>query len=313
MPVPGLPRIARAALAAAGLCLHAAPGPAAAVDIDALWDYAEPAASEQRLRAALDGASPVQRLELQTQIARTYSLRRRFDDAHRVLDGVQADPQSAVPVVAVRLDLERGRTHNSAGDRGRARPLFERVYAAARKAGLDGLAVDAAHMVAITHAGSAEALRWNDLGLALARISADPTARRLKLALLNNSAWDLHEMKRWDEALMRFREALDEAQATGSPTQVRIARWSVARCLRSLGRHDEALAMQRSLLAELDRTGATDGYVDEEVAENLLALGRGDEARAAFARAAELLGQDPQFARDEPARLARLKALGAAR
>jgi hypothetical protein len=38
-------------------------------------------------------------------------------------------------------------------------------------------------------------------------------------------------------------------------------------------------------LAELDALGETDGYVLEEIAECLLALGRGDEARPLFARA----------------------------
>lgn len=313
MPKPGLPRIARAALAAAALWLHAAAGPAAGVDIDALWDYADPAATEQRLRAALDAASPVQRLELQTQIARTYSLRRRFDDAHRVLDEVEAAPAAAAPVVVVRTKLERGRSFNSAGDRDRARVLFEQAFATAHRAGFDALAVDAAHMVAITWAGSETALEWNDRGLALARASSDPKARRLVLALLNNGAWDLHAMRRYDEALQRFRLALDEALANASVDRQRIAKWSVARCLRSLGRFDEALAMQRSLLAELDRAGTADGHVDEEIAENLLALGRGDEARPHFARAGELLAKDPGFARGEPDRLARLQALGAAR
>jgi hypothetical protein len=55
-------------------------------DIDAFWEYSDPAASEARFRHALDQASPDQRLELLTQIARTYSLRRRFAEAHAELD-----------------------------------------------------------------------------------------------------------------------------------------------------------------------------------------------------------------------------------
>jgi hypothetical protein len=54
--------------------------------------------------------------------------------------------------------------------------------------------------------------------------------------------------------------------------------------------------------------GETDGYVFEEIAECLLALGRDDEARPSFARAYELLSRDPDEV--DPVRLERLRALG---
>jgi tetratricopeptide (TPR) repeat protein len=279
------------------------------MDIDALWDYGDPAASEQRFRAALDTASAEQQLELQTQIARTLSLRRRFDEAHAMLDAVR--PRAATtPAVQVRYGLERGRTFNSAGQREPARSLFEQAFAQAQVARLDALAVDAAHMVAITHAGNPAALDWNRRGIDLARASSDPQARRLVPAMLNNSAWDLHDMGRPAEALVLFEQALAEWTARGSPSQVRVAVWSVARCLRSLGRHDEALARQQALLAEHLRAGSSDGYVNEEIAENLLALGRADEAQPQFATAARLLAQDEGLAQAEPQRLVRLRRLG---
>jgi tetratricopeptide (TPR) repeat protein len=282
---------------------------AQAMDIDALWDYADPAASEQRFRAALDTASPEQQLELQTQIARTLSLRRRFDAAHLLLDTVQPRA-STTPTVQVRYLLERGRSFNSAGQRETARSLFEQAFAQAQLARLDALAVDAAHMVAISHAGSAAALDWNRRGIQLARASSDAQARRLLPAMLNNSAWDLHDMGRPAEALVLFEQALAEWTARGRPQQVRVAEWSVARCLRSLGRHDEALARQLALLAEHRRAGSSDGFVNEEIAENLLALGSAKEAQAQFAVAAQLLAQEEGFSKAEPQRLARLRRLG---
>jgi tetratricopeptide (TPR) repeat protein len=281
-----------------------------AMDIDALWDYGDPVASEQRFRAALDTASPEQQLQLQTQIARTLSLRRRFDEAHLLLDAVQRRA-SITPTVQVRYLLERGRTFNSSGQREAARSLFDQAFAQAQTARLDALAVDAAHMVAITHAGSAPALDWNRRGIELARASSDPQSRRLVPAMLNNSAWDLHDMGRPAEALPLFEQALAEWTARGKAQQVRVAEWSVARCLRSLGRHEEALARQQALLAEHRRAGSSDGYVNEEIAENLLALGRADEARPQFAAAAQLLAQDEGLAQAEPQRLARLRRLGA--
>ncbi len=226
-----------------------------------------------------------------------------------MLDAVR--PRAATtPAVQVRYGLERGRTFNSAGQREPARSLFEQAFAQAQAARLDALAVDAAHMVAITHAGSPAALDWNRRGIDLARASSDPQARRLVPAMLNNSAWDLHDMGRPAEALVLFEQALAEWTARGSPSQVRVAVWSVARCLRSLGRHDEALARQQALLAEHLRAGSSDGYVNEEIAENLLALGRADEAQPQFATAARLLAQDEGLAQAEPQRLVRLRRLG---
>ena len=55
-----------------------------------------------------------------------------------------------------------------------------------------------------------------------------------------------------------------------------IARWTVARALRGLGRHAEALEVQEKLRAECDGAGRPDGYVYEELAENHLAIGRRD-------------------------------------
>jgi tetratricopeptide (TPR) repeat protein len=233
-------------------------------------------------------------------------LRGDFAAAHRILDDIEPRLAAAGAAPRVRALLERGRCFNSAGDPARARPLFEQALTRAQDARLDGLAVDAAHMVAITYGGSDEAVEWNRRGLALARASSDAKARGLIPALLNNLAWDLHDLQRPAEALPLFEQALAEWRARNAPRQIHIARWSVARCLRSLGRHDEALAMQRALDAE----GPPDGYVFEELAENLAALHRDAEARPYFARAAEELGKDESFAKTEAARLASLRERG---
>ena len=57
-------------------------------DFDSLWDYDHPAATEQTFRALLPAADASgdlgYRLELKTQIARTLSLQRRFDEARQL-------------------------------------------------------------------------------------------------------------------------------------------------------------------------------------------------------------------------------------
>lgn len=277
------------------------------LDIDALWEYGDPAASEERFRAALETARGDRRLELLTQIARTFSLRRRFDEAHALLDEIEPQLAGAGVRPHVRYLLERGRTFNSAGDKESALQKFILAWERMITSREIDLLVDTAHMLAIAHAGDPAAIKWNRVGLEAARRSADPKARALIPAMLNNTAWDLHELGRYAEALELFEEAEAEWRARERPPQIRIARWSVARCLRSLGRHGEALAILRELEAEHRAAGSADGYVFEEIAENLSAQGEQAQARPYFAQAADELGRDAWFVEHEPARLAALR------
>jgi tetratricopeptide (TPR) repeat protein len=89
--------------------------------------------------------------------------------------------------------------------------------------------------------------------------------------LHNNYGWTLHDAGDYPAALTQFREALavyKVAESAGSPMDIHIAHWAIARCLRSLGRYNEALAIQLRLAANEDR----DRYVDEEIAELQKAL-----------------------------------------
>ena len=277
------------------------------IDIDSFWEYSAPAASEVRFREALSSTRGDERLELLTQIARTYSLRGRFDDAHELLDEVEEQLDDAGPRPRVRYLLERGRTFNSGGDKETARGLFVEAWELAAATNQDGLAVDAAHMVAITYSGGPGAILWNQRGLEMARASADPKARALTPAMLNNSAWDLSDMGRFGEALPLFEEALEEWTARGKSAQIQIAKWSVGRCLRSLERYDEALTTQLELKVEHEAMDTVDGYVFEEIAENLAALGKNEAARPYFSHAYDELKRDDWLAKNEAARLENLK------
>lgn len=277
------------------------------MQIDSFWEYSDPAASEGRFRAALETAEGDDRLELLTQIARTYGLRDRFDEAHQLLDEVQGQLEGAGIRLRLRYLLERGRSYNSGGERDHARELFVEAWQLGQTSGHDGLAVDAAHMVALTHAGSRQAIEWNQRGLEIARQSEDAKAQALIPAMLNNSAWDLFDMGNYAEALPVFEEAQETWIARGQPRQIHVARWSVGRCLRALGRHEEALSIQRELEAEDQAAGSADGFVFEEIAENLAALGRAAEARPYFGSAADELSKDAWFVEHEADRLASLR------
>lgn len=267
---------------------------------DALWDFADPAATEARFHAY--EAHGTEALELRTQIARALGLQRKFAEGHAELDAVDR-MDSPDARVRIRSALERGRLHNSSGDKVTARRWFDTAFAIAEEAHEENLAVDAAHMIAI--ASPTESIDWNQRALALAAAATDPKARAWRGSLLNNLGWSYHDMKNYPTALAHFEDAIAFRKEQGKADEIRVAEWCFARTLRSLGRHEEALAIQQRLEAE----GTEDGFVSEELGELLLVLGRKAAARPKFAHAYELLSKDPWLQRDEPARLDRLRRL----
>jgi tetratricopeptide (TPR) repeat protein len=283
-------------------------------DFDAWWDFGKPDETERRFRELLprarEAGDACYVAELLTQIARTRGLQQDFDGAHVLLDEADALMGEGCPVARVRSALERGRAFNSAKRTAEARVRFVEAYALATKAGADGYVVDAVHMLAIASEPD-EALRWNELAIVLAERSADPKARRWLGSLYNNTGWTWHDKGDYAKALAFFEKNLALRVEQGKPEPVRVARWTVARAMRSLGRLDDALALQRGLLAEHEAAGAEEeGYVREEIGECLWALGHEDEARPFLAEAFRRLSKNAWLSRDEPARLASLKERG---
>lgn len=289
------------------------------MSIRELWDFNDPAGSEFRFRKALQDAAeqPISpdALELQTQIARAQGLQQQFDKAHATLDAVECALASraddhAFAAAHVRLLLERGRVFNSSDDRDHVRSYFLRAWETACEMKLDALAVDAAHMMGIV-APAAEALHWNKRAIALAERSGDPEARQWLGSLYNNIGWTHHDRSEYDQATACFERALICRQQQGCAKDIFIARWCIGRCTRSLGRLEVALALQQTLLRDMEQAGEPcDGYLHEELAECLHALGRHEDARPHFQRACRLLSSDAWLARREPERLRRLAELG---
>jgi tetratricopeptide (TPR) repeat protein len=301
--------ILQVAVFACAVILAAMAQPPVATDFDSLWDYDDPAASEARFRELLPTITGPQRsLQLQTQIARALGLQRKFDEAHRMLDRVEhAAPLP--PLTEVRYLLERGRVFNSSGSPDKARPLFRQAWDKARSATLDFFAVDAAHMIAIVEPPDS-ALEWNAKAIAVAEASADPNAKNWLGSLYNNVGWTWYDKAEYAKALDYFQRDLAWFVERNREPQARIARYSIGKTWRAMGRLDDALKMQEEIRREIeDRKLKPDGYVFEEIAECLHALGRHTEAKKYFARAYDLLSRDEWLASAEPKRLERLRQL----
>ena len=287
-------------------------------DFDRLWDYDHPDSTEAAFRALLPRARASGNkdylVQLLSQIARTQGLQMKFDDANKTLEEAQALLTPDLRVARVRVLLERGRVWNSSKHADLAIPLFTAAWDLAREAGAlgipgaDGYAVDAAHMLAYAQPGDLS-LQWNETAIAYAEHSQDPKAKKWLGSLYNNQGWDYHGKGEFEKALEIFQKALDARKAEGDPGKIRTAEWCVARTLRSLGRNEDALEIQKRLLAEAQAAGRPDGYIFEEMGECLLALHRPAEAQPYFSVAYDMLSKDPWMKRDEPDRLERLRKL----
>jgi tetratricopeptide (TPR) repeat protein len=276
-------RLRALALAAALLASNIA----IAVDLGPLWNFDDPAQSEQRFRAALASATGDDAFVLQTQIARTYGLRGRFADARKLLDGLEPRLVRSGAEARVRYWLELGRTYSSATHppesqtpdaRRRARAAFLHAYEYAKVDRLDGLSVDALHMLAFVDTAPADQLRWDEIALDVALSSPQADANAWEASIRNNAGYALLQLGRSNEALAQFEQALALREKRDNAEATWIARWMVARTLRTLGRTDEALQIQHRIERERDAAHAPDSEVFEELM--MLYRAKGDAVRA---------------------------------
>jgi tetratricopeptide (TPR) repeat protein len=244
------------------------------IDVSKLWDFNEPEISEKRFRSALSSASVDEALILQTQIARTYGLRRNFSHAQKILAGIEPQIQSACSEAKVRYYLELGRTFASATHppesqtaevRELARSAYMRAAEFAQKEKLDSLAIDALHMMTFVDTAPEEQVEWNHKAIALMQSSAQHDAKKWEGSLHNNTGYALHLLGRYEEALVEFKLALAAHERSGNPQTIRIAYWMIARTLRVLGHLNEAIEIQLRLEKECDEAGEPDPYVFEEL------------------------------------------------
>lgn len=278
-------------------------------DFLSLWQFDNPTATEQQFVPLLDQLNGDDLAVLKTQIARTHGLRGNFTEAHKWLAQANRLLSDQTPLARTYYHLELGRTLNSSGDKTGATSEFKQALTHALFRQQHGLAVDAVHMLAIAAGGSEDELLWNLVALAMAASSEDPDARRWLGSLYNNIGWTYFDQGQFEVALGFFKKGVEARQSQDNRRRLQIALWTVARTQRALSNTEEALAIQRRLLAELETDGIEDGYVHEELGELLLTR---DPMAAAghFREAYRLLSADRWMQANEKERLARLKSLG---
>jgi tetratricopeptide (TPR) repeat protein len=238
-----------------------------------LWDFSDLAASKRRLRAALAAeGDDAGRAEVVTQLARIAGLRGRYREGYRLLtdaDALAGDDD----VVRARVLLERGRLLRLSGDLAAALPLFEDAFEIALRAGQDFIAVDAAHMAALT----ADMVAWTQRGVELAERS-DAAAPWIAM-LLNNLGWWRLQRHEYAEALTAYQDSLAaHIRNADKPYLREVARCGAARALRGLGRTDEAVPLLEEAVAWAESIGRPDRVFHEELAAAYSDVGRARDA-----------------------------------
>lgn len=282
-------------------------------DFNELWNFDDPATTAVKFRELLplaeSGADKDYHAQLLTQIARTEGLQRKFDEAHKILDVAEKLITPDMHLARVRYLLERGRTYNSSKVYDKARELFLNAYKLSDANNFDRYTIDAAHMMGIVEKGEGS-LKWNEIAMKHAEKSTDEKAKAWLGSLYNNTGWTYHDMGEYDKALDLFEKNVMWHTERKTKRGLIIAKWCVARTLRSLNRVQEAYDKQVSLQKEVEeKKMEQDGYIFEELGECLLLLNRKEEAKPNFAKAYEMLSKDIWLKENEKERLERLKKL----
>ncbi len=280
-------------------------------DFDKLWNYSDTASTEIKFKEVLNQSADkplVYRQQLKTQIARTYSLRAMFNEAHELLDTVEKELHEEPSLAGVRYHLERGRTFNSSGKKAEAKIHFEQAQKIAEVLNEDYYTIDAMHMLAIV-APHDEAILIQQQALIKTEESTNLSAKKWLGPLYNNLGWSYFDLGEYEKALSIFLRSLQWRESQKSAPEIIISKWCVARTLRALNKIDDAIKVQLALFEETTTTGNPDGYVHEELGE--LFLLKNDQLKYPFhfEKAYELLSTDNYLAKNEAARLERMKTL----
>lgn len=281
--------------------------------IDKLWNYGKPEETATKFKELLETSkdAPLEYLlEIKTQLARTQSLQRKFDEAHKILDAIKEELSPEMTVVRIRYCLERGRTHNSNNEKEEAIKLFDNAFKIANDNQQDFYTIDAAHMLGIAHPYP-DSLKWNETAKQVAENSQDERARNWLGSLYNNIGWTYHDKENYKEAMINFEKALTFRENTKikNDNAILIAKWCVGRCQRSLGQLQEALATQLEVKKEREEKELISGYVYEELGELYLLLDEMETSKRNFKKAHELISQDGWMVANEKKRLDRMLEL----
>ncbi|KDO23962.1 hypothetical protein SPRG_10658 [Saprolegnia parasitica CBS 223.65] len=263
---------------------------------------------------------------IQTQIARTYLQRAKYPEGLAVLDAIEAEvaaddlkhkdePTNPLKVeVRVRCLAERARILRDMKEKAKALPLLATAWTLVESVPAfpdEDLALDVLHLLAMLQNDHNDKISWNKRAFAMATKSTHPDATRWVAVLGDNLGWSYLETNHADDAVTHFEAALAARKAIGDAECIRLAKWMVARGLRAAKKNQDAIKVLAELETEYASIDDCDGYVCEEMAENLHELGQDEAAKPYFKKAWTALQNDSLMCEHHPEhRLERLHELG---
>jgi tetratricopeptide (TPR) repeat protein len=291
----------------------------ASKDLDSLWNPADVPGSESRFRELLPEVERTsqndssERIELLSLIARAQAHQHKFAEAKATLASAEQlleDPQGGHRASArIRWLIECGRLHILDKTPSQALKLFAEAWSLAQNSGEDFFAVEVAQLMAANEPLKAQQ-EWINRAVQIAEGSPQERAKRHLGTLYSSLGWKLYDLRQFEKAIETFQKSLSHLKNHGSEREIFIAKWSIGKVLRAMNRTEEALAMQKSLLAELGIGGLRDGRLFEELAECLHTLKRSSEAQLYFELAYRELSSDEWVNDNQAVRLKRMKDLG---
>lgn len=282
-------------------------------NFDDLWDYQNPQQTREKFVKLLPLPDKNENAQLKTQIARTYSLQRKFVHAHNLLDEVQDDLEKfgheLQPLTSIRYFLERGRTYNSEKNYSDASLHFDKAWRLSCENNYDFYGIDALHMLAIASPpDSKDAMYFNLEALKIAENTTDERAKNWCGSLYNNIGWAYFENEEYAKAHEIFCKTEEWYKNKNDENYTRVAQWSIAKVLRMQNKISEALKIQQQLEKIYREKQQPDGYVYEEIAECYLKQ-QNPQYKEYAQKAYDELSKDIWLQNNEATRLQRLLEL----
>ncbi len=268
--------------------------------------------------------------QIASQVALVQAMQQKFDDAYATLHRAEKFLVDKNGIAQIRINYERGRVMYQEDlwiDGKVVRfheiyALFYKAYALSEKLHYDYYTVDLAHMIAIIVPDNLQKIIWNNVALDIAVKTEDKKTKLWLGPLYNNLGQNYFDVADYEASLQAYQEAYDIFVAQKEVSQVQFASWTIARCLRVLGKVDEALAMQQQNLQILEVAFKNKslnvaestfylmrGLIYEEFAWLYYVQNNHDQTRLYASRALQNLEQDSMFVKTSSERLEKLRSL----
>jgi len=288
-------------------------------NLDQLWNPADVLASEAVFNGLLPDAHKLTGkdrsflIELLSLIGRSEAFQMKFSQAASSLEKAETllNEQNSNYLVSARIRwlIEKGRFYILKKTPSQARGLFSEAWTLAINSGEDYFAVEIAQLMATSEPEKAQQ-EWIVRSLEIAENSSNQKTKEWLGGLYTGYGWKLFDLRQYEKSLEIFQKALQNFKARGPSRGAFVAQWAIGKTLRALGKTEEALSVQKALLAELGIGGVRDGRLYEELAECLQTLHRTTEAQLYFELAYRELSNEEWVKDNQSLKLKRLKDLG---